>query len=76
MPDQIYQKFVARWQQVTDLPAQSLGPLTPFYKEISKRLKIMPWPFLVIGSLLIAIGLYLFFGTGIVFLVTLLQRGF
>lgn len=76
MSDHLYQKFVKRWEEVTDLPPQTLGPLTPYYKAIAKRLKVMPWlPFVVI-SLAVVVGLYLLIGGAITFLVSILQRGF
>lgn len=74
--DVLYQKFVHRWQEVTDLPTQRIGPLTPAYKEIAKRLKVMPWPMLVLTATLLVAGLYFLLGYGITFLVTLLQKGF
>lgn len=71
-----YQKFVRRWEEVTDLPPQTMGPLTPYYKALTRRLKVMPWPALVIGSLLIVMGLYIILGPTVTLLVSLLQRGF
>lgn len=76
MDDAIYKKFVKRWESVIDLPPQTLGPLTPLYKSAVSRLKIMPWPALLVVSLGVAVGLYLILGSAITFLVTLLQRGF
>ncbi len=76
MNDVLYQKFIRRWEEVTDLPPQSLGPLTPYYKKLVRRLKIMPWPMLVVVSSVVVIGLYLVIGSSIALLVTLLQRGF
>lgn len=76
MPNHLYQKFVKRWEEVTDLPPQTMGPLTPHYKWIVKRLKVMPWLPLVVVSLTVVIGLYLLIGGAITFLVSLLQRGF
>lgn len=71
-----YQKFVKRWEEVTDLPPQTVGPFTPYYKVITRRLKVMPWPLLVISSLFIVVSLYLILGSAITLLVSLLQRGF
>jgi hypothetical protein len=71
-----YQKFVKRWEEVTELPPQTMGPLTPYYKKAVTRLKVMPWPALVIGSLVVVIGLYLLLGSTITLLVSILQRGF
>ena len=76
MSDTIYHKFVQRWEEVTDLPPQTVGPLTPYYKAFVRRLKVMPWPMLVGISAISIIGLYMIIGSAITLLVTLLQRGF
>jgi hypothetical protein len=76
MKSTTYQKFVRRWEEVTDLPPQTVGPLTPFYKAIVRRLKVMPWPALVLCSLVLVIGLYLLIGSAITLIVSILQRGF
>lgn len=76
MTDMVYNKFVKRWEEVTDLPPQTLGPLTPYYKKAVRRLKVMPWPVLVVGSLLVVLGLYVILGSTITLLVSILQRGF
>jgi hypothetical protein len=76
MVDTTYRKFVKRWEEVTDLPPQTVGPLTPYYKALTRRLKVMPWPALVAGSLVIVLALYLLLGSAITLLVSLLQRGF
>lgn len=76
MSDVLYQKFVARWEKVIDLPVQTLGPLTPVYKAFVRLLKVMPWPYFVLLSVLVVIGLYVVVGSAITILVTILQRGF
>lgn len=76
MNDTVYKKFVKRWEEVTELPPQTLGPLTPWYKFAVCRLKVMPWPALVLVSAVAIVGMYLLIGSGIVLLVTILQRGF
>lgn len=76
MTDTTYQKFVKRWEEVTELPPQSLGPFTPLYKRITKHVKVMPFPWFVAVSLLIAFVLYLVFGSAIILLVSILQKGF
>lgn len=76
MTDAVYDKFVKRWEEVTELPTQTVGPFTPLYKKAVKRLKVMPWPVLVMSSLFVVIGLYVFFGSTITLLVSILQRGF
>ena len=74
--DIVYQRFVKRWQEVTRIPPQTLGPFTPAYKAITRRLKVMPWPALVVVSTVTMVGLYYLAGSAVVFLTTLLQRGF
>ncbi len=59
-----------------ELPPQTVGPLTPIYKILVKRLKVMPWPVLVLGALFMVIGAYVTFGSAITLLVSVLQRGF
>ena len=76
MTDITYQRFVKRWEEVTDLPPQSIGVLTPFYKWITRRIKVMPWIWLITASVAVALILFLIFGSTITTLVTLLQRGF
>lgn len=76
MTNTTYQKFVKRWEEVTDLPPQTVGPLTPLYKTVARRLKVMPWPVLVLSALIVVIGLYLLIGSAITLLVSILQKGF
>ena len=72
----MYQKFVERWLEITELPPQTLGPFTPLYKMLTKRLKIMPWPAFFLISTLVVVGLYILLGTTVTFLVSILQKGF
>jgi hypothetical protein len=76
MGDAIYHKFVKRWEEVTDLPTQSVGPFTRQYKKIVQKLKVMPWPALVLASVIFVVVLYLAIGSTITFFVSVLQRGF
>ena len=76
MKSTTYQKFVARWEEVTELPPQTVGPLTPAYKAIVRRLKVMPWPALVLASVITVVGIYILLGSTVTFIVTMLQRGF
>ncbi len=75
MNDTVYQKFVARWEEVMDLPPQRLGPLTPYYKRFVPYLKVMPLPLLVLGSLFLVFVVYILLGSAVTFFVTLLQGG-
>lgn len=76
MTDTTYKKFVARWEEVTDLPPQTLGPLTPLYKAFIRRLKVMPWPLFLVTAALVVLAMYFLIGSAITLLVTLLQKGF
>ena len=44
MKDKIYTNFVKRWEEVTDLPPQTLGPFTSSYKDLVHGSKSMPVP--------------------------------
>ncbi len=76
MKSTTYERFVKRWEEVTDLPPQTVGPLTPLYKAITRRLKVMPWPLLVMVSLCTVVALYLVIGSTVTLIVSILQRGF
>lgn len=76
MSDLLYKKFVKRWETVTQLPPQRLGPLTPYYKMLVPRLKTMPWPALFVVSLALVLAIYFVLGSAVTFLVSILQRGF
>ncbi|MCL4360414.1 hypothetical protein M1555_04165 [Patescibacteria group bacterium] len=76
MPDALYEKFVRRWEEVIDLPPQTLGPFTAHYKTVTRHFKVMPWPLLVLLAFGVATLLYFFVGSAITLLVSLLQRGF
>lgn len=76
MSDTTYKKFLARWEEVVDLPPQTLGPLTPIYKALIRRLKVMPWPYFVLAAIALVLALYFLIGSTITLLVTILQKGF
>jgi hypothetical protein len=76
MTDALYHKFVKRWEEVTDLPPQTLGPLTPYYKKAVRGLKVMPWPALVAAGAALVVGIYLLIGSAITILTSILQKGF
>ena len=76
MTNTAYQKFMKRWEEVIDLPPQTVGPLTPYYKSFVRRLKVMPFPWLVVLSIFIVIALYLLIGSAVTIIVSILQRGF
>ncbi len=76
MNDRTYQKFIKRWEEVIDIPPQSLGPLTGIYKGLTKKLKVMPLPWFVAVSAGVVLGLYLVAGPGVTLLTSILQGAF
>jgi hypothetical protein len=76
MADALYHKFVKRWEEVTDLPPQTVGPLTPYYKRAVRHLKIMPWPALVAAAVVTVVAIYLVIGSAITIVTSILQKGF
>lgn len=71
-----YEKFLRRFEEVLDLPPQHLGPFTPLYKSFVKRVKVMPWPWFLLVSIVVVFGVYMLVGSTITLLVSLLQKGF
>ncbi len=74
--DPLYQKFVQKWREVTDLPPQTVGPLTPIYKKTVPYLKFAPWRVLAPVSLILAAALAIILEVTSVQIASLLQRGF
>jgi hypothetical protein len=73
--DSTYKKFVKRWEEVTELPTQSVGPATPIYKWLVRHLKVMPWPAVVLASLMFVVFLYVLLGAAITIIASFLQKG-
>lgn len=71
-----YENFLRRWEEVTELPPQQFGRLTNVYKMVTGRIKTMPWLAFFAVSALVVGSVYLLLGSTIVWMVTLLQRGF
>jgi hypothetical protein len=76
MADKLYPKFVKRWEEVTEIPTQDVGPLTPYYKRIVSRLKVMPWTILILGAVVTVLAIYFLMGPAVTLVVSVLQRGF
>lgn len=76
MTDITYKRFVKRWEEVIELPPQTFGPFTGYYKWVTRRFKVMPWPWFVAISIVLAAVLLLVFGSAVSRLVSLLQGGF
>lgn len=62
--------------EIVELPPQQLGPLTPFYKIIVPQFKFSPWKLTFVLAFASSVLLYLFLGTTLVRLVSILQFGF
>lgn len=76
MTDILFTNFMKRWEDVTDLPPQKMGRFTNAYKLVTGRIKTMPWLVFFMVSVLVVGLVYGAFGSAIVWVVTLLQRGF
>jgi hypothetical protein len=76
MKDAIFEKFVKRWEEVTEIPPQTLGPLTGVYKSATRRLKVMPWPWYAAAGTIVAAACYVYFGNSVARFVSVLQQGF
>lgn len=76
MGDKTYQAFVAHWKETTDLPPQTVGPLTPLYKRGIRYVKSMPVSVIIMVSIAFVCFLFLLLGSAVPTLVTMLQRGF
>lgn len=71
-----FENFLRRWEEVTELPPQQFGRLTNVYKMVTGRIKTMPWLAFFAVSALVVGSVYLLLGSTIVWIVSLLQRGF
>lgn len=75
MSDRLYENFVRQWEEVTRVPPQTMGPLTPVYKHLVTRLKDKPWLAFFIVSLMTVVIAYILIGSAVVAATSLLQRG-
>ncbi len=76
MTDKLYNNFFEKWKEVTELPPQQVGPLTPFYKRTVPFLKIAPWRILVPLAVLLVAAVALLVNSTAAQIATILQRGF
>lgn len=76
MADLLFTNFMKRWEEVTELPPQRFGRFTNMYKLVTGRVKTMPWiVFFAVSAFIVGL-VYIFFGSTIVWIVSLLQKGF
>lgn len=73
---QILLKLRQKQLEVSFLPPQEIGPLTPLYKDFIGFLKVRPWRLVLALSFLLVLGLKIISGDFIIKLVNLLQAGF
>lgn len=76
MSDKVFDHIVSKWETIIELEPQKVGPFTPLYKIVTKRLKVMPWTLLICMSVVVVTLLFFFFGSSIIYIVETLQRGF
>lgn len=74
--DKTYQMLIQKMHEVSTLPQQTMGPLTPLYRVVIPYAKEAPWRWFVLGSLVTGIFFYVVSGALIVKLVSTLQHGF
>lgn len=76
MKKDTYQLLVHKMHEVSELPQQTMGPLTPLYRTVIPHVKESPWRWFAVGSFATGVMFYILFGTLIVRLVSVLQHGF
>lgn len=74
--DALYQKFLQRWEEVTELPPQKVGPLTPVYKLTVPFFKTAPWRVLIPLSVVLVVFAAVLFEVTAAQVASVLQRGF
>lgn len=72
----LYTKFIAKWSEVTELPPQTVGPLTPLYKRAVPYFKIDPWRVIIpVALVFITVTVIILRGTAAE-ITSVLQLGF
>lgn len=74
--DKLYQNFYKKWEEVTALPPQTVGPFTPLYKRTIPLFKIAPWRVLIPIAVFLTVAGALLHDATAVQVASLLQRGF
>lgn len=74
--DPLHDNFMRRWEEVTELPPQTVGSFTPMYKRTVRHFKVDPWRILMPVSFLIATAIALILEVTAVQIANILQRGF
>ena len=75
--EKLYELLVSKMHEVSMLPPQTVGPLTPLYKRIVPYFKVSPWKSIALVSLFATTLVYFLFGMSLLIkLASLLQFGF
>ncbi len=74
--DRLYQNFYHKWEEVTALPTQTVGPLTPLYKKTVPLFKEAPWRVLIPAAFVLVCMTILVLELTATQVATFLQRGF
>ena len=74
--DILYNKLKERMYEVSSVPPQSVGKLTPVWKKVAPVVKDSPIRVLLAGGFITTVLTWFLFGTLIIRLVSLLQYGF
>lgn len=74
--DPLYHKFIKQWEEVTQIPPQTVGPLTPVYKRTVVHLKVAPWRIIVPAVFIITAFIALVLEVTAVQVASILQKGF
>lgn len=72
----LYQNFINKWQEVTEIPPQKVGVLTPYFKKVAPYFKSDPWKIIIPLSLLFILGVFWLVELTTPQVVSVLQTGF
>lgn len=72
----LYQKFINYFDEVTELPPQNMGVLTPYFKKVAPYFKSDPWRVIIPLSLIFILGLFWLLELTTPQVVSILQSGF
>jgi hypothetical protein len=73
---QLYQRFIGKWQEVTELPPQTVGVLTPVFKRLAPHFKSDPWRLIIPLSLVFILGVFWLIELNSSQVVSILQSSF
>lgn len=65
-----------KFHEITAIPPQQVGFLTPLYKRATSQIKVMPLPVYIVLSVVLIVMLSFVLGSRLPLLTGILQRGF